>query len=217
MAGKTCSIDKCDRNTQARGWCEKHYHRWTRHGSPHVSLISRSEDKRICIIEDCNNMYYGRGWCNKHYLRWMNHGDPLVILIDRCPGPKDGLCSREDCTRKHYGVGFCYTHYVSNKMKTDINFRLAKRLRGRMQDLIRAGSAVRDLGCSVSDFKEFIEQRFSGGMSWPNYGKWHLDHIVPLASFDLTDRQQFLEAAHYSNYQPLWAQDNLSKGAKVGV
>lgn len=51
-------------------------------------------------------------------------------------------------------------------------------------------------------------------MSWDNWGEWHLDHIQPLASFDLTDREQFLQATNYTNYQPLWALENIRKGAQ---
>ena len=52
-------------------------------------------------------------------------------------------------------------------------------------------------------------------MTWENYGRmgWHMDHIIPLANFDLTDRQQFLEACHYTNLQPLWWQENLMKSS----
>lgn len=51
-------------------------------------------------------------------------------------------------------------------------------------------------------------------MTWENHGKygWHIDHIKPLVSFDLTERKQFLEAVHFSNLQPLWSGDNLRKG-----
>lgn len=79
----------------------------------------------------------------------------------------------------------------------------------------RNGSAVRDLGCSIPEFKTYIENKFVDGMSWDNHGEWHLDHIKPLASFDLTDRSQLLIACHYTNYQPLWAIDNLKKGCQV--
>jgi hypothetical protein len=56
---------------------------------------------------------------------------------------------------------------------------------------------------------------FSPGMNWANYGAWHLDHIVPISSFDLTDREHFVRACHYTNYQPLWSTDNLKKGTKA--
>ena len=98
-------------------------------------------------------------------------------------------------------------------------FRLSCNLRTRLNCAIKkrckVGSAVGDLGCSIVAFKEYIERKFHPGMSWDNWGKWHLDHIIPLSSFDMTDRSQFLIAAHYTNYQPLWAEDNLKKGNKV--
>lgn len=78
------------------------------------------------------------------------------------------------------------------------------------------GNAVRDLGCSIPDFARYIEAQFTEGMTWENYGKhgWHFDHKRPLASFDLMNREHFLAAAHFKNYQPLWAADNKAKGAK---
>jgi hypothetical protein len=70
------------------------------------------------------------------------------------------------------------------------------------------------LGCSIPELMVHIEARFTDGMSWDNYGAWHLDHIKPLILFDLTVREHFLKAAHYTNLQPLWAADNISKHAK---
>jgi hypothetical protein len=118
----------------------------------------------------------------------------------------------DDANREHRRA------YFKNKHATDVNARLAYRLRVRMWDALRrgrAGSAVKDLGCTIDEFRTFIERKFAPGMSWANYGKWHLDHKKPLASFDLTDRDQFLKAAHFTNYQPLWAVDNIRKGAKT--
>ena len=80
----------------------------------------------------------------------------------------------------------------------------------------RAGHPVADLGCTIPEFCEHIERLWTAGMSWESWTQsgWHLDHIRPLASFDLKDRAQFLAAAHFTNYQPLWAADNLKKGGK---
>jgi hypothetical protein len=103
-------------------------------------------------------------------------------------------------------------------LDSNINARLAHNLRSRLRLAVfngqKSGSAVRDLGCSIEFFKVYIAMRFEADMSWENYGKWHLDHIKPLVLFDLTDRAQFLEACHYTNYQPLWGIDNISKGIK---
>lgn len=96
--------------------------------------------------------------------------------------------------------------------------RLRRALRNRFKSAFKkgskTGSAVRDLGCSVAELKERLESMFVSGMCWNNYGTvWHIDHIKPLASFDLSDREQFLAAVHFTNLQPLFAKDNLSKGS----
>jgi hypothetical protein len=107
------------------------------------------------------------------------------------------------------------------KRQTNINFKLSKGLRTRLWSAIKdnqkAGSAVKDLGCSIDKLKSYLESKFLPGMSWDNHGQygWHIDHIKPLSSFDLTDRKQLLEACHYTNLQPLWAKDNLSKSDKI--
>jgi len=109
------------------------------------------------------------------------------------------------------------------KYKSDVQYRLSVLLRGRLNDVlggrIKGGSAVRDLGCSLEELKGHIESLFIEGMSWDNHGKygWHVDHILPLSSFDLTDREQLLIACNYKNLQPLWAYDNLSKGDKIEI
>jgi hypothetical protein len=61
----------------------------------------------------------------------------------------------------------------------------------------------------------YLEARFQPGMMWSNYGKWHIDHVVALARFDLTDPEQCRRACHFTNLQPLWAAVNLSKGSRV--
>jgi len=70
------------------------------------------------------------------------------------------------------------------------------------------------LGCTVEELRAHLEKQFKRGMSWSNYGRWHIDHIRPCASFDLTDPEQQRICFHYSNLQPLWAEENMRKGAK---
>lgn len=108
--------------------------------------------------------------------------------------------------------------YEKQRLKTDINFKLKKYLRSRLRDALlknsKVGSAILLLGCSITEFKNYLEKRFRDGMSWNNYGKWHIDHIKPLALFDLTKIEDLKLACHYTNLQPLWAIENLIKGAK---
>ena len=111
--------------------------------------------------------------------------------------------------------------YTANRKKTDPQFKLSILLRTRLCGALinnqKKGSAIRDLGCTISELKAYLESKFQEGMSWDNwnlYG-WHIDHIIPLSHFDLTDRDQFLKACHYTNLQPMWAEDNLRKGNRV--
>lgn len=92
--------------------------------------------------------------------------------------------------------------------------RLRRRLLAGLKANLKTGTIIRDLGCSIAEFKTYIESLFEPGMTWENRGKegWHFDHIRPLASFDLTDPEQYKQAAHYTNIQPLWAKENRLKG-----
>jgi len=109
----------------------------------------------------------------------------------------------------------------NTRTKTNIQYKLSKALRSRLYKALQGnyknGSAVRDLGCSIDELKMHLESKFQSGMSWDNWSfdGWHIDHIKPLASFDLSDRAQLLLACHYTNLQPLWAIDNLSKGDSI--
>lgn len=98
-----------------------------------------------------------------------------------------------------------------HRLTCNIRNRLSKAIRGGY----KAGSAIRDLGCSVEALMLYFSKLFTSGMSWDNYGEWQIDHIIPLASFDLTDPVQVKRACHYTNLQPLWAEDNARKGARL--
>jgi hypothetical protein len=70
------------------------------------------------------------------------------------------------------------------------------------------------LGCSKQDFILYFQAKFKEGMTWENHGEWHIDHIKPCASFNLLDEEEQKKCFHYTNLQPLWASENLSKGSK---
>lgn len=113
--------------------------------------------------------------------------------------------------------------YERARCASDPVYRLAVNLRKRLGVAIRdgqkAGSAVRDLGCSIPELKSYLESLFQAGMTWDNWSLtgWHIDHVRPLSKFDLADPEQFLQAVHYTNLQPLWAEKNLKKGNRIAV
>lgn len=89
--------------------------------------------------------------------------------------------------------------------------RVAAVMRGRRKT-VKTAELV---GCSWNELRTYISSKFQEGMTWENYGKWHVDHIKPCASFDFSDVTQLRICFHYSNLQPLWAKDNLKKGGKI--
>ncbi len=113
-----------------------------------------------------------------------------------------------------------------NRRKIDIQYKLECILRSRFHGVFKGGhktnSFIYDLGCTIADLKNWIEQQFYSNpttgeqMSWDNYGQfgWHIDHIIPLCSVDLQDRKQFLKVANWFNLRPLWAEENLNRKRK---
>lgn len=126
-----------------------------------------------------------------------------------------GLC--EVCGKNARGRSTCRRCHRNKyrREKRNPNSRIAAGLRARLRVAIRreyrAGSAVRMLGCSIRQFRKWLQSKFLPGMTWQNYGRWHIDHVRPLSSFNLRDARQLAKACHFSNLQPLWAEDNLRK------
>lgn len=113
--------------------------------------------------------------------------------------------------------------YERKRRRVDPLWKLAKNLRARIHQalggLSKSDSTVALLGCSPEEALKHIEGLFLPGMTWDNYGYrgWHIDHIKPIASFDLSDPEQQKAAFHYTNLQPLWWKENLSKGDRPQV
>ena len=109
--------------------------------------------------------------------------------------------------------------YICNRIKEDDLYRFINRTRIllaislKKQGYKKGSKSESILGCEWYFFKQHIERQFKDGMSWSNYGKWHLDHIYPISK--ATSYEMALELNHYTNFQPLWAFDNISKNNKV--
>jgi hypothetical protein len=105
----------------------------------------------------------------------------------------------------------------------NVKARIIRSLRRRFWNFVRGeikkNSVIELTGCGREQLMAHLESQFTDGMSWDNYGQhgWHIDHIRPCSSFDLTDCDQQKQCFHYTNLQPLWAEDNLSKGARYNA
>lgn len=104
-----------------------------------------------------------------------------------------------------------YNDWFTKELETNVNYKIAHGIRNRLRMAVRRGNRFIGLGCTIVDFKLFLESKFKAGMNWGNYGLWEIDHIKPLGSFDLKDPKQFSKACNYKNTQPLWKAENLAK------
>lgn len=105
-----------------------------------------------------------------------------------------------------------------NRRKNDINYRLSSTIRNRIRGMIKGTSkrAVNELGCTLEEYRKYLEQRFTPEMSWDNHGNyWHIDHIFPLSKFNLDNPEEFLLACNYTNTQPLEAKENITKSDNI--
>jgi hypothetical protein len=113
------------------------------------------------------------------------------------------------------------TMYQVARCKVDPVFKLERNMRCRLYHALINQKAdklhrTKELtGCEFTFLKDYLEAKFKEGMTWKNHGEWHIDHIRPCCSFDLTIEEEQKKCFHYTNLQPLWAQENLSKGGKI--
>jgi hypothetical protein len=179
----------------------------------------RSKSGRHSRCKVCDKKYrkqflkrkyaYGKQWReeNRAYIiEWRKKNPKYALKPPRVLLTKAEKNSRE---RK----------YKRKKYKNDPVFRIKCSLRSRLCQALKnnwkSGNTLELLGCTVEYLKNHLEDRFQEGMTWENHGEWHIDHIRPCASFDLSKTEQQGECFHYTNLQPLWAFDNLSKGSKL--
>jgi hypothetical protein len=126
--------------------------------------------------------------------------------------------AKESCRKWRVKNKAARATYMREKRRTCWFTKISGRVRSRLNEALRAVMARKTssttilLGCSILELKSHLESLFREGMAWDNHGKWHIDHIIPCSSFNLVDPAEQYKCFHYTNLQPLWAHDNLSKG-----
>jgi hypothetical protein len=105
--------------------------------------------------------------------------------------------------------------YQKRRKKTDILFRLICFMRDSVNRYLKNKSkkTYDIIGCSPEFLKEHLEKQFKEGMTWENRGEWHIDHIIPLST--AKNEEELYKLCHYTNLQPLWAEENLKKSNKI--
>jgi hypothetical protein len=111
--------------------------------------------------------------------------------------------------------------YIKSKKEKNPLFKVELNIRGRMKQYLKQKNITQRnktydiVGIEINDLKKHIEKQFTKGMNWENYGVygWHIDHIIPLCSAN--NENELLKLFHYTNLQPLWAEDNLKKNGRI--
>jgi hypothetical protein len=136
---------------------------------------------------------------------WIKNNPEKIKLIKK---------NWEQKNRKHRN------QYSVNKRKHDPIIKLTENVRTRiriflsLKNISKKNKTFEIVGCSPQFLKKYLEQKFTEGMSWDLMGKHiHIDHIVPLSSANT--EEEVYKLCHYTNLQPLWAEDNLKKGDKI--
>lgn len=226
MGRESCNVEGCNEPAYARGNCELHYQKAYYEKHKEGILASReSRKKEKAAYQKIYRQGHKREIAayQKFYREGYKGGNKEEIAAYQKAWygkNKERIVAQQKDYRRTPTARSVRNNYQCNRLRIDPQYKLASNLRTRVASAIRKfqkgkkGSAVRDLGCSMDELIPHLEALFQENMTWENYGKWHVDHILPLFHFDLTDREQFLKACHYTNLQPLWARDNLKKGNK---
>lgn len=160
---------------------------------------------------------YYRKYRKEYYVK--NRDKWLIVMKNYREKRKANSTAEELNERKR----IIYLKYKLRR-KVDIQFRLRVNLRARLKQALkksnspkeyRKSSTMEYIGLNYKELKEYLESKFLEGMSWENYGKWHIDHIYPMSKVDLTKQENIKKVMNYKNLQCLWAVDNIKKGAKI--
>lgn len=200
-----------------------------KHSNETKALISRKAKGRNT---GAKNPMYGKKHSNKEKFRKYN-GHPAIdyedFIVDN-NGSKKFLMKCLTClkVKGHRNLGSlnlpCFTCAMSKTLKyTPIQRRIREAAKARINSRFRrnrlgkpVGIHFKDLPFTLIELMDHLQNLFRNGMSWQNYGEWHIDHIRPESSFDYQSAHdpQFVECWSLKNLQPLWKLENLKKGAK---
>jgi len=174
-----------------------------------IEFKAKRSDTKCCPNKNCKNKSWNNnnpGRRNELYKRWYN---------DNIKYFKEYRFNNKDYMKEYQN------QYQKERMAKDPGFKILRNLRNRLYKVLKNAGATKSsttmdlVGCTTNKLLKHFESKFQEGMTWQNQGLWEIDHIIPCASFDLSDPSQQRECFHYTNLQPLWSQDNKSKGAKI--
>jgi hypothetical protein len=197
MNRKTCS--KCD---ESKMICEFNKNKWMKDGLAHYCRKCSRERYAKYYVENREFL------ATKHKEYYENNKEYLLGLQKKRREHPDNKDSDK----------VAHAKYRKNRYNNDQLYRTINRIGTLIRHSLRTNGYSKKsrtheiLGCSYEEFKSHIENQFTEGMAWDNINEWHLDHKVPV-SWGKTE-EEIIALNHYTNFQPLWAEENLKKNNK---
>ena len=192
---------------------------------------------KVCVLERAREYHKNnKNKINKYHQRWAIENKDKINKYKADNPDKIRLWQNRDYLKhKQEYLLRANKYYIKNKekvieqgriynnmrRKTDIKYKILCNLRRRLHHTITKGfksaKTLELLGCSINFLKKYLESKFREGMNWNNYGMfgWHIDHIMPCNSFDLTRPEEQIKCFNYTNLQSLWAKENRVKHTSI--
>lgn len=225
-----CKTPGCAEIAKQKGFCVSHYKKdwYNKNKSRILKLRKEYHQNNIAQIKKKKREYYIK---NKDHISaktkiWKKENRDRVLELQRRSYPK--WRAWEKIKRQDPEFRKKVASYQKNKINSDPAYKLKARTRIKIWKLVKynhgakRGATLKLLGAPLDKVVQHIENQFytrenGEKMTWDNWTNkgWHLDHIKPLSSFDLTNPIEFAKSWHYTNLQPLWSEHNLEKRDKL--
>jgi hypothetical protein len=224
--GECISCTKEYRNSDHQKQKDKEYRE---RNKDHIRKVSKEYKEKNCEKISEKNKKYSKQWrdSNAEYVKQNNRERYLLDRENRKEYrkkyEKDHPEWKKEYNKKYQKenkekIREYNNNYVINRKKKDPMFKLIHNIRSLIFMCMKNGGfskktkTYKILGCSYDEFKIYLENKFTEGMSWVNLGEWHIDHIIPVSSAKTEEEMMILN--HYTNLQPLWESENIKKGNK---
>lgn len=170
---------------------------------------------------------YVHSWCKQcmkeSSISWQKANRDKYLQRNRETKRRKRAGIKRKPRKTHEELQAKHNAYEKKRYHKDPKFKLRKVLCARLHDALKrnskSASTLELLGTTVEHLRQHLEAQFLPGMNWKNHGrgndKWVVDHMMPCASFDLTQEDHQRQCFHWTNLQPLWDPDNREKSDEV--
>lgn len=194
------------------------------------SILRFSKDKRkksglCCQCKDCRKIYNDQNK-NKRIKYYEDHKETILFnnkiyrelkKHELKKYREKNKTRRKEQNKKWKNNNLEHLRRYRQNRRKQINIKLINNIRRRINIAIKSkkNHSIEYLGIDIESYKKYLQQLFDSHMNWNNYGikGWHIDHIIPISS--AKNEEELIKLFHYTNTQPLWAEDNLKKSNKI--